>query len=257
VLGRVSDRIGRRRIFLFSLLWSGLTGLIGAAAPDIYSFILMRLLLGIGYGGNLVTEFVLLAEMMPSKDRGRALAITDVFYAVGSIFSVLVAWAIIPSLGWRYMMLFSSLPPLIVFAVGSVDPRVTTLLGAPEPRVRSDRRAAHDRPIRNKASDAVKQQIRQLKLNSASSVESRTPDPWSFMLHERLIRVTLTLLGAWFFNSFASCLYIWLPLYVKESPSLEVHILPYVLLLTFSCVIRCAYEFCVRFRSDCLTARRG
>ena len=51
-LGRLADRIGRRRAFLFNLIWFSLWTLVGAFAPTPWFLVVTRFLAGVGVGAE-------------------------------------------------------------------------------------------------------------------------------------------------------------------------------------------------------------
>lgn len=71
-------------VFQLTLFMSAFFGLISALSPNIYVFIFLRFLLGVGYGGSIVTDVVLLAEMLPARNRGRYLCMIDIFFSCGT-----------------------------------------------------------------------------------------------------------------------------------------------------------------------------
>lgn len=50
LLGALSDRVGRRPVFMLSLLLASTSALASAFAPNMELFVIARSLLGIGYG---------------------------------------------------------------------------------------------------------------------------------------------------------------------------------------------------------------
>ena len=52
----------------------------------------------------------LYAEYMPTHVRGRAVMTLSFFWALGALFLAFLAWAVMPELGWRYLVGFSVLP---------------------------------------------------------------------------------------------------------------------------------------------------
>ena len=47
---------------------------------------------------------------MPTHVRGRAVMTLSFFWALGALFLAFLAWAVMPELGWRYLVGFSVLP---------------------------------------------------------------------------------------------------------------------------------------------------
>ena len=73
VLGRLADRIGRRTIFQYAILWYAVFTALTAVAWGPWSVMTLRFLAGIGLGGMLVVDPSMLAEYLPPQRRGRML----------------------------------------------------------------------------------------------------------------------------------------------------------------------------------------
>lgn len=58
------------------------------------------------------------AEYLPTKTRGKAILVLSFFWAIGACLEALIAWMVMPTLGWRYLVAFSTLP-LVLFLMMS------------------------------------------------------------------------------------------------------------------------------------------
>src|SRR3954468_6944918 len=76
-LGRLADRIGRRAIFQYAILWYAVFTALTAVAWGPWSVMTLRFLAGIGLGGMLVVDPSMLAEYLPPQRRGRMLVFLD------------------------------------------------------------------------------------------------------------------------------------------------------------------------------------
>ena len=119
LFGMGSDRFGRRTAFIFMLLIYSLFTLLGAFAPDAHWLMAARLLAGVGVGAELVVIDTYVTEMMPSRARGRYVAITQVvgFTAIPAV-AFLSRW-LVPTHwhvdGWRWVMLIGGAGALFVW----------------------------------------------------------------------------------------------------------------------------------------------
>ncbi|MFN1240404.1 MFS transporter, partial [Paenibacillus larvae] len=78
--------------------------MLSAFAP-VYSWILvLRGLVGFGIGG-VPQSVTLYAEFLPMKARAKCILLIEVFWAIGTVFEVLLAVFVMPSLGWRWLLL--------------------------------------------------------------------------------------------------------------------------------------------------------
>lgn len=119
LFGMGSDRFGRRTAFIFMLLIYSAFTLAGAFAPDAHWLMAARLLAGIGIGAELVVIDTYVTEMMPSRVRGRYVAITQVvgFTAIPAV-AFLSRW-LIPTHwqmeGWRWVMVIGAAGAVFVW----------------------------------------------------------------------------------------------------------------------------------------------
>lgn len=103
--GALSDRYGRRRVFLASLTLYGLATLAAAVAPNLTALLVLRALAGVGVGAEYAAINAAITELVPRRARGRASAIVLNFWPLGSLLAALLAWPLLaalpPDLGWR------------------------------------------------------------------------------------------------------------------------------------------------------------
>ncbi|KAL7636141.1 UNVERIFIED_CONTAM: hypothetical protein RMT77_012898 [Armadillidium vulgare] len=123
IWGTLSDTIGRRRALLSALFVNAVFGLMTAFMPTYGIFMTTRLCSGIGVGGGIPIVFAYYCEFIARTDRGRHLSWLLIFWAIGGVFTALMAWAIIPRTGitvvldeqhhfssWRMFLVVCSLP---------------------------------------------------------------------------------------------------------------------------------------------------
>ena len=118
-LGRVADRIGRRQIFLASILWYAVFTALTALAWGPGAVSAFRFLAGIGLGALLVVDPSMLAEYLPPQRRGRFLVFLDFFWPVGLLLATGLSWLFLEQVGgdwgWRYLFLVASFPAFLAF----------------------------------------------------------------------------------------------------------------------------------------------
>jgi putative MFS transporter len=119
LLGRASDRFGRRRIFLGSILWYAVFTALTALAWGPGSLSAFRFLAGVGLGGLLVVDPSMLAEYLPPQRRGRFLVFLDFFWPVGLLLATGLSWLFLEQVGgdwsWRWLFLAASFPAFLAF----------------------------------------------------------------------------------------------------------------------------------------------
>jgi len=73
-LGRLADIFGRRRAFMFNLIWFSVWSLIAAFAPGPGFLVVARFLAGIGVGAEYPVADSYLSDVLPKSHRGRLAA---------------------------------------------------------------------------------------------------------------------------------------------------------------------------------------
>jgi putative MFS transporter len=121
-LGRLSDRIGRRRIFQYSILWYAAFTAVTALAWGPWSVMTFRFLAGLGLGGMLVVDPSMLTEYLPPQRRGRLLVFLDFWWPVGLLVATGLSWVFIGhniggAWSWRWLFLAASFPAFMAFVV--------------------------------------------------------------------------------------------------------------------------------------------
>jgi AAHS family 3-hydroxyphenylpropionic acid transporter len=113
LLGRVADRIGRKRTLMLSLTVFGVFSLATAAAWNFNSLLLIRLVAGLGLGGAMPNLIALSAEAFPSPRRARK--VTEM--TAGMSFGAGIAGAIAFGLNWKAIFLVGGIAPLLLAAL--------------------------------------------------------------------------------------------------------------------------------------------
>lgn len=113
--GYLGDRFGRRYSYQANLAIFGLASLAACFAPDIYWLILLRFVMGIGLGAELVVAAGTLCEFVPPATRGRWTSLLALIINSGLLGATAVGYWVIPHLGWRYMFAIAGVGALIVW----------------------------------------------------------------------------------------------------------------------------------------------
>ena len=120
--GLLADRFGRRVVFQSSMVLWGAGSLLCATANDVNILMLYRVLLGIGMGMEFPIGQAMLAEIMPSRQRGRFVALLEGFWPIGFVCAGLLAYLLLPVAGWRGMFVALAIPAIFVFVVRQFVP---------------------------------------------------------------------------------------------------------------------------------------
>src|SRR3954463_6774148 len=112
VFGLWADRIGRKSIFIITLLMFSLASGFSAITTTLTAFLILRFFVGMGLGGELPVASTLVSESVPAKDRGRVIVLLESFWAFGWLVAALISYFVIPSYGWQIALIISALPAL-------------------------------------------------------------------------------------------------------------------------------------------------
>ena len=115
VAGFIGDKYGRRFIFQFNLVIFGLSSIAAAFAPDMMTLNLIRFVMGIGLGAEIVVGYSTLTEFVPPKYRGRWLSFMALIVVSGLPATAILGGLIIPAFGWRPMFVIVGVGALIVW----------------------------------------------------------------------------------------------------------------------------------------------
>src|SRR5712692_2406988 len=107
--GLLSDRLGRRRIMLASLLAFVVLTALTATAQSASQMILWRLVTGLGASGVVPLALALIGALFPYTERGRPLGWLFGAMAGGMAFGSTVGAVLEPFIGWRALFLGVSL----------------------------------------------------------------------------------------------------------------------------------------------------
>jgi putative MFS transporter len=116
IFGCLSDKIGRQRVFLCSFLIITVASFLQFFVPSIAMLCLLRLIIGIGIGGDFAVGHAILAEIAPRKYRGVLLgsfsAIWTVGYVVANVLGMQFADASPDA--WRWLLASACVPAFLV-----------------------------------------------------------------------------------------------------------------------------------------------
>jgi MFS family permease len=111
--GWFADRCGRVRALTISVLvYSVATALCGFSHTAA-QFMICRVLLGLGMGGEWASGAALVAETWPARHRGKALAVVQSSWAVGYALGAAIVALVMPHFGWRAVFFVGIAPALL------------------------------------------------------------------------------------------------------------------------------------------------
>lgn len=112
VFGFMADRIGRKHVFIITLLLFSLGSGLSALTTTLTAFLILRFLIGMGLGGELPVASTLVSESVPAAKRGRIVVLLESFWAVGWLLAALISYFVIPKFGWQIALIITAIPAL-------------------------------------------------------------------------------------------------------------------------------------------------
>lgn len=136
-LGNLTDRYGRKAMYMIDLLTFVVFAALCAVAQDIWQLVIFRFLLGIGIGADYPISATLVAEFASNKTRGRLGTTLAAMWFVGALFAYVIGLVMLPlgDLAWRAMLLMGSVFAVVVFVLRAKmpeSPRWLVAHGQPE-----------------------------------------------------------------------------------------------------------------------------
>ncbi|WP_040206793.1 MFS transporter [Neobacillus jeddahensis] len=132
VFGLMADRIGRKNVFIITLLLFSVGSGLSALTTSLAAFLVLRFFIGAGLGGELPVASTLVSETVPADKRGRIVVLLESFWAGGWLVAAVISYFIIPKFGWQIALLISAIPALyaLYLRMGLPDsPRFTAVKG--------------------------------------------------------------------------------------------------------------------------------
>lgn len=118
--GPVGDKFGRVRTLMITIIWYSVFTFLSAAVTNIWQLAMLRLLAGIGIGGEWAMGGTFVAEEWPENRRRAGAGYMHTGYYVGIFIAAIANYAIGSRFGhngWRVMFAVGGLPALLLAAV--------------------------------------------------------------------------------------------------------------------------------------------
>ena len=117
LMGPLADRIGRRKIIMFSTLAFGLFTFATAFVNDVNSLLAVRFLTGLGLGGAMPNAIAMTSEFNPRRRRATMVMIMFCGFSLGAALGGFLAAALIPAFGWRSVFIVGGAVPLLLVPI--------------------------------------------------------------------------------------------------------------------------------------------
>jgi AAHS family 4-hydroxybenzoate transporter-like MFS transporter len=149
IFGPLADRVGRRKIIIFSTIAFGVGTLATSFVNDVNTLLAIRFLTGLGLGGAMPNAVAMTSEFSPHRRRATMVMVMFCGFSVGAALGGLLAAALIPQFGWRSVFVVGGVAPLLLVPIltvrlpesvrflaltGRADQRVAELLALVNPK---------------------------------------------------------------------------------------------------------------------------
>ncbi|WP_209323787.1 MFS transporter [Brevibacterium renqingii] len=117
VLGNLTDRFGRKAMYVIDLLAFVIFAALTAFSQDVWQLIIFRFLLGVGIGADYPISATIVSEFASKKGRGKLSTSLGAMWFVGAVVAYLVGLAVLPlgDFAWRALLLVGAVFALVVF----------------------------------------------------------------------------------------------------------------------------------------------
>ncbi len=115
IFGIFADKIGRKQIFMWTLIIFSVASGLSAITTTFVAFIILRFFVGMGLGGELPVASTLVSESVEAKERGRVVVLLESFWAAGWLLAAIISYFVIPAEfwpieGWRVALILTAIP---------------------------------------------------------------------------------------------------------------------------------------------------
>lgn len=124
LFGQITDRVGRTRTLMFTMLIYALGTAACALAPNLWVLMACRLVASLGIGGEWAAGAAMVAEVVPESRRVEAGALLYTSAPMGLFLATFVNfqiagvfWKSAPEVSWRYVFLCGLIPAAAAFVV--------------------------------------------------------------------------------------------------------------------------------------------
>jgi MFS transporter, putative metabolite:H+ symporter len=226
--GYIGDLIGRKKVIIWTLVIYSVASLISAFAANWEQFFWLRVIAGIGAGGETAIIAPYLTEMIASKYRGKYVGALSGFFSFGYVGAAILSYLVIPTspIGWRITVIITAIPVFLVIWWRKALPESPRWLEAKGNLREADRvmvtiEKEVEKRIGTLLTDVAEDEI---GYEAADGVAAITPKieakskPFVQLFQQRFLKSTIMLWIIWFSIVFAYYgFFTWIPsLLVKQ-----------------------------------------
>jgi multidrug resistance protein len=119
LMANLSDRYGRRPVYLASVAIFALGSLLIAASPRFWMIVVSRAIQGIGAGGITPTASAVVGDSFPPEQRGRALGLIGATYGMAFVLGPPLAGLLMVALSWHWIFLLNLPIAAVILYLGA------------------------------------------------------------------------------------------------------------------------------------------
>ena len=125
VAGPMSDKFGRKKVLLITAMLFTVSALWSATATTYVSFVIARIIGGIGIGGAILIAPIYIAEIAPPKLRGSLVSLNQLNIVIGISVAYFSNYFLkdLEGESWRWMLGVEAIPAIIYFVALFAVPR--------------------------------------------------------------------------------------------------------------------------------------
>ncbi len=125
VAGPLSDRFGRKKLLIVTAMLFTISALWSATATNYVSFVIARIIGGVGIGGAILIAPIYIAEIAPPKLRGSLVSLNQLNIVLGISVAYFSNYFLkdLEGESWRWMLGVEAIPALIYFLALFLVPR--------------------------------------------------------------------------------------------------------------------------------------
>ncbi|KLU63585.1 putative niacin/nicotinamide transporter NaiP [Peptococcaceae bacterium CEB3] len=112
--GILADHIGRKKALMLNILVYALSTGAVFFTSSLSMLLVLRFLTGLGLGGEWALSMTLISEKVPAGFRGRAVALGNAGWPLGTLLAALFSYFLFPLVGWRATFAIAAFPALLV-----------------------------------------------------------------------------------------------------------------------------------------------
>lgn len=117
LFGALAEKYGRVRSAAGATALMSVMSIACALAGNFPALLVLRLVQGIGVGGEMPVAAVYINELSKAKGRGRFFLLYEMIFPVGLMMTGQIGAFVVPTLGWQVMFLIGGVPGLVIAAL--------------------------------------------------------------------------------------------------------------------------------------------